>query len=261
MGSALDAFELEGIGHNLPFLSAVMAHPRFRAGDLATSFITEEWPEGFAGVDLADEDLRRVAAASAAMWRVAEIRRARVSGRIDHHERRVGSDWVVQVGDHAFPVTLAADLSGADVAFTDGSTLRVEGPWSPGRTLARLRVGGRPLLLKVEAATGGFRLRTGGADLRAFVRAPREAELAALMPPKRVPDTSRVLLCPMPGLLTQLLVGPGDEVEDGQPLATVEAMKMENTLRAPRKGRVKALGAKVGDTLAVDQPILEFEQA
>jgi propionyl-CoA carboxylase alpha chain len=259
MVGALDAFELEGIGHNLPFLSAVMAHARFRAGELSTAFIAEEWPEGFSGVALSEEDLRRVAAASAAMWRVAEIRRARVSGRMDRHERRVGGTWVVEVGGRSFRLALAAEPGGADVAFADGAATRVEGPWSPGQTLARLRVGGRPLLLKVEAATGGFRLRTGGADLRAFVRTPREAELAALMPAKAPPDTSRVLLCPMPGLLTALIAADGDEVEDGQPLATVEAMKMENTLRAPRKGRVKAVRAKVGDTLAVDQPILEFE--
>ena len=258
LAAALDAFEIEGIGHNLPFLQAVCAHPRFRAGDLSTAFIAEEWPEGFSGVTPPEPELRRLAAAAAAMWRVAEIRRARVSGRMDHHERRVGSDWSVTLGEASYPLTLAADLQGADVAFADGAALRVEGDWLPGRRLARLRVGGRPLVLKVEERATGFRLRAGGADLVAHVRTPRAAQLAALMPRKAPPDTSRLLLCPMPGLLTRLLVAEGDAVEEGQPLATVEAMKMENTLRAERRGRVARLRARAGETLSVDQVILEL---
>jgi len=148
--------------------------------------------------------------------------------------------------------------TGADVTFEDGTLIRVEGPWTPGRTLARLTVDGRPLVMKVDKATGGFRLRTRGADLRVHVRTPREAELAALMPEKLPPDTSRSLLCPMPGLLTRLLVSEGDEVEEGQALATIEAMKMENTLKAERTGRVSKVRAAEGETLAVDQVILDF---
>jgi propionyl-CoA carboxylase alpha chain len=258
MVQALDAFEVEGIGHNLPFLSAVMAHPRFREGRLTTAFIAEEWPDGFAGVALPPGELRRVAAAAVAMHRVAEIRRARISGRLDHHERHVGSDWVVSVGDQHFPITMFAEPGGSDVEFDDGGMLRVEGPWAPGQVLARLTVDGRPLVLKVAEAPGGFRIRTGGADLRVAVRTPRAAQLAALMPIKAPPDTSRALLCPMPGLLTRLLVAEGEEVEEGQALATVEAMKMENTLKAERRATVRALKAREGDTLAVDQVILEF---
>jgi propionyl-CoA carboxylase alpha chain len=258
MAGALDAFEVEGIGHNLPFLSAVMAHPRFREGRLTTAFIAEEWPEGFKGVVLPVAELRRVAAAAVAMNRVAEIRRARISGRLDHHERHVGADWVVQAQGEAFPVSVLAEPGGADVTFGDGETIRVEGPWTPGRTLARLTVDGRPLLLKVDEASGGFRLRTGGADLRVHVWTPRQAELARLMPEKSGSDTSKALLCPMPGLLVQLLVAEGEEVEEGQALATVEAMKMENTLKAERSGRVAKLRAREGDTLAVDQVILDF---
>jgi len=258
MSGALDAFEVEGIGHNLPFLSAVMAHPRFREGRLTTAFIAEEWPEGFKGVVLPTEELRRVAAAAVAMHRVAEIRRARISGRLDHHERHVGTDWVVAVQGDEMPVSVLAEPGGADVTFADGSLLRVEGPWVPGQTLARLTVDGRPLLLKVEEASGGFRVRTGGADLRVHVRTPRQAELARLMPEKSPPDMSRALLCPMPGLLVRVLVAEGEEVEEGQALATVEAMKMENTLKAERSGTVARLRAREGDTLAVDQVILDF---
>jgi propionyl-CoA carboxylase alpha chain len=258
MSHALDGFEVEGIGHNLPFLSAVMEHPRFREGRLTTAFIAEEWPGGFAGVTLPDSELRRIAAAAVAMHRVAEIRRARISGPLSHHQRQVGTDWVVQIGDGSHRVTVLAEPGGADVTFADGALIRVEGPWTPGRRLARLTVDGRPLVLKVEERTGGFRLRTRGADLRVHVRTPREAELASLMPVRRPPDTSKSLLCPMPGLLTRLLVAEGDEVEEGQALATVEAMKMENTLKAERRGRVAALRAREGETLAVDQVILDF---
>jgi propionyl-CoA carboxylase alpha chain len=258
MSEALDAFEVEGIGHNLPFLSAVMEHPRFREGRLTTAFIAEEWPEGFGGVALPPEELRRVAAAAVAMHRVTEIRRARISGRLSHHERQVGTDWVVQLGGEEMRATILAEPGGADVTFADGALVRVEGPWTPGRTLASLTVDGRALVLKVEERTGGFRLRTRGADLRVRVLSPRAAELAALMPVKAPPDTSGSLLCPMPGLLTRLLVSEGDEVEEGQPLATIEAMKMENTLRAERQGRVAKVRAKEGETLAVDQVILDF---
>ncbi|MBP1804793.1 acetyl-CoA carboxylase biotin carboxylase subunit [Rubellimicrobium aerolatum] len=258
MSQALDSFEVEGIGHNLPFLSAVMEHPRFREGAITTAFIAEEWPEGFKGVQLPATEVRRVAAAAVAMHRVAEIRRARIGGRLDNHERKVGSDWVVQVGDDPHRVSILAEPGGADVTFEDGTLLRVEGPWTPGQPLAALTVDGRPLVLKVQKATGGFRLRTRGADLRVHVRTPREAELAALMPVKAPPDTSKALLCPMPGLLTRVLVAEGEEVEEGQALATVEAMKMENTLKAERPGRVRALKAREGETLAVDQVILEF---
>ncbi|GGL67859.1 acetyl-CoA carboxylase biotin carboxylase subunit [Wenxinia marina] len=259
MRGALDAFEVEGIGHNLPFLSAVMDHPKFVAGEMTTAFIAEEWPEGFAGVDLAEAELRRIAAAAAAMNRVAEIRRTRISGRMGNHERRVGTDWVVNVGGTELALTIAARPGAASVTFADGETTEVTGDWRPGEPLARLTVGGRPLTLKVDKATGGFRLRTRGADLRVHVYSPRQAELAALMPVKLPPDTSKVLLCPMPGLLVKMNVEAGQEVQEGQALCTVEAMKMENILRAERQAVVARVNAAPGDSLAVDEVILEFE--
>ncbi|WP_373353502.1 acetyl-CoA carboxylase biotin carboxylase subunit [Pseudoroseicyclus sp. CXY001] len=259
MAEALDGFELEGIGHNLPFLSAVMAHPKFQAGEMTTAFIAKEWPEGFAGVELPEAELRRVAAAAAAMHRIAEIRRTRISGRLDNHRRTLGDDFVVTLQDARFEVSLAAEPEGTDVTFEGGETLRVTGAWAPGQSLARLEVGGLPLLLKVEPMPLGFRLRTGGADLKTRVMPPRQAELAALMPKKLPPDTSKLLLCPMPGLMVKLNVGPGDTVEEGQPLCTVEAMKMENILRAERQGVVAKVNVAEGDSLAVDAVILEFE--
>ncbi len=259
MRDALDAFEVEGIGHNLPFLSAVMDHPKFQAGDMTTAFIAEEWPEGFAGAELDEETLRRIAAAAAAMNRVAEIRRARVSGRMDNHERKVGRDWVVTLGGLRFEVSIDADPEGATVNFAEGAALRVSSDWTPGDPLALVDVGGRKMALKAGKITSGFRIRHRGADLKVHVRTPRQAELASLMKERTPPDTSKLLLCPMPGLIRSIAVEPGEAVEEGQALCVVEAMKMENVLRAERKGVVKAVKTAAGQTLAVDEVIMEFE--
>ena len=259
MRVALDSFEVEGIGHNLPFLSAVMDHPIFIKGEMTTAFIAEEYPDGFDGVTLPESDLRRVAAACAAMHRVAEIRRARVSGRMDNHERKVGTDWNVTLQDQSLDMTIAADHDGATVTFADGASQRVSGAWTPGDQLALMTVDDAPLVLKVGKVSGGFRIRTRGADMIVHVRTPRQAELARLMPIKTPPDTSKLLLCPMPGLVVSLHVDTGQEVQEGQALCTIEAMKMENILRAERKGTVSKINASAGDSLAVDEVILEFE--
>ena len=259
MRLALDTFEVEGIGHNLPFVGAVMDHPRFVSGNITTAFIAEEYPDGFQGATLTTGTLRRVAAAAAAMHRVAEIRRTRISGRLGNHERHVGDDWVVALQGEAYALTIAADHEGATVKFEDGSSHRVTSDWVPGQSLARLDVDGTPLVLKVGKIPQGFRLRLRGADLKVHVRSPRQADLAALMPEKMPPDTSKFLLCPMPGLIVKINVAEGDEVQEGQALATVEAMKMENILRAERKGIVKSIAATPGASLRVDEVIMEFE--
>jgi propionyl-CoA carboxylase alpha chain len=259
MRVALDSFEVEGIGHNLPFLSAVMDHPKFVSGDMTTAFIAEEYPDGFEGVTLPEDDLRRIAASCAAMHRVAEIRRTRVSGRMDNHERKVGKRWVVSLEGHELAVQVNADKEGATVKFEDGSTVRVASDWTPGDQLAVLDVDGSPLVLKVGKVSGGFRIRNRGADLKVHVRRPRQAELAKLMPEKLPPDTSKMLLCPMPGLVVKIDVEVGQEVQEGQALCTIEAMKMENILRAEKKGTVAKINAGPGDSLAVDEVIIEFE--
>lgn len=259
MRVALDSFEVEGIGHNLPFLSAVMDHPKFISGDMTTAFIAEEYPDGFAGVELSEADLRRIAASCAAMHRVAEIRRTRVSGRMDNHERKVGKRWNVALQGLEFDVKVKADKQGATVKFNDGQTLRVSSDWTPGDQLALVDVDGNPLVMKVGKISGGFRVRNRGADLKVHVRRPRQAELARLMPEKLPPDTSKMLLCPMPGLIVKIDVEVGQEVQEGQALCTVEAMKMENILRAEKKGVVAKINAGPGDSLAVDDVIIEFE--
>lgn len=258
MRLALDEFEVEGIGHNLPFLSAVMDHPRFASGNITTAFIEEEYPDGFEGAALGDDLLKRVAACACAMNRVAEIRRARVSGRMDNHERVVGTDWVVSLAGQDYNTSIQADREGATVTL-DGSDYRISSNWLPGQPLARLTVNGTPLVMKVARQPGGYRLRLRGADLKVRVHSPRMAELAALMPEKLPPDTSKLLLCPMPGMVMSIAVEEGQEVYEGQPLATIEAMKMENILRAERKGVVTKINVAAGASLAVDEIIMEFE--
>ncbi|WP_133487223.1 acetyl-CoA carboxylase biotin carboxylase subunit [Aliiroseovarius marinus] len=259
MRNALDGFELEGIGHNLPFVSAVMDHPIFMKGEMTTAFIEEQYPDGFEGVELSTDALRRIAASAAAMYRVAEIRRTRISGRMDNHERKVGKNWVVTLQGEEFAVKIKADKKGSTIKFEDGTKMRVSSDWTPGDSLATLDVDGSPLVLKVDKITSGFRMRSRGADLKVHVRTPRQAELARLMPEKLPPDTSKMLLCPMPGLVVKVDVEVGQEVQEGQALCTIEAMKMENILRAEKKGTVSKINAGAGDSLAVDEVIMEFE--
>ncbi|MCL5778054.1 acetyl/propionyl/methylcrotonyl-CoA carboxylase subunit alpha [Limibaculum sp. FT325] len=258
MRDALDAFEVEGIGHNLPFLSAVMDHPRFVEGRLTTAFIAEEFPEGFNGVRLPPETLRRVAAVAAAMKLIVERRAARISGTMSNHERAVGRDWVVSAQGEDFAVSVS-NGDEAVILFADGESLGVRLDWTPGDTVARANIGGDAMALKVDLRTEGFRIRYRGADLDVKVRTPRAAELARLMPEKLPPDTSKMLLCPMPGVVVRIDVAEGDEVEDGQALCTVEAMKMENVLRAERRVRIARINAKPGQSMAVDAVIMEFE--
>ena len=165
MRVALDSFEVEGIGHNLPFCAAVMDHPKFIAGEMTTAFIEEEFPDGFDGVDLDRDALMRIASAAAAMHRVAEIRRARISGTMDNHRRKVGSDWVVTLQGQSFALHIEADKKGATVHHGKIAH-RVTSDWTPGDNLATLSVDDKPLVLKVEKISGGFRIRNRGADLK-----------------------------------------------------------------------------------------------
>jgi propionyl-CoA carboxylase alpha chain len=259
MRNALDAFEVEGIGHNLPFLAAVMDHPRFVSGNITTAFIAEEYPEGFAGVTPDAGTLRLLAAVAAHMKILKEERAARISGAMPNHRRRVEPDWVVFLGRQFFPVHVVETDFGTEVTFEDEDTVRVNADWTLGDRLFRGTVDGHPMIVKVDFVRGGARLRYRGADLKAVVRTPRQAELFALMPEKLPPDTSRLLLCPMPGLVVRIEVEVGQEVQEGQALCTIEAMKMENILRAERKGVVAQVNVAAGDSLAVDAVIMEFQ--
>ncbi|MGQ2903576.1 MAG: acetyl-CoA carboxylase biotin carboxylase subunit [Neoaquamicrobium sediminum] len=261
MSGALDDFEVEGIGHNLPFLSAVMEHPRFKEGRLTTAFIAEEWPEGFAGVTPDDGEARTLAAVAAFVNLRTQKRNVLISGTLANHPRHVGRDWVVKLnGSGEFAVNVRDEGGKTQVAFVDDdSSLAVASDWLPGRSHAHFTVGGRRIGVKVQPANSGWRLRWRGIDVKVHVRSPRVAELSRLMPEKLPPDTSKMLLCPMPGVVTAIAVAAGDEVQEGQALATVEAMKMENVLRAERRGVVKSVAVEPGSSLAVDELIMEFE--
>ncbi len=259
MRGALDAFELEGIGHNLPFLSAVMDHERFISGNITTAFIEEEYPDGFMGVELDEDTLHRLAALAAHMKQISAERDASISGALPNHKRRIAPEWVVMLGGNPYPVSIAHTDNGSKVTFDCGKKLDVQTDWTMGQPLVKAVVGGEELVVKSNGARGGSLLRYRGADLKMIVLTPRRAELAAMMPEKQAADTSKMLLCPMPGLIVNMSVEVGDEVQEGQALCTVEAMKMENVLRAEKKGVVSKINAAIGDSLAVDEIILEFE--
>jgi propionyl-CoA carboxylase alpha chain len=170
----------------------------------------------------------------------------------------IGTDWIVTLSKRTLSVQVEADRQGATVTI-DSSIFRVEGDWTPGQSLAKMSVNGEPLVMKVALISSGFRVRYRGADIIVRVRTKRKAELAALMLEKLPPDTSKLLLCPMPGLIVKIDVKVGEEVQEGQILCTIEAMKMENSLRAEKKSIVTKINAKAGFNLAVDDVIMEFE--
>ena len=254
---ALDRFELGGIGNNIDFLSALMQHPRFRDGAITTGFIAEEYPDGFQGAP-ADAARRTQLAAVTAMLAHAEERRAaRIDGQLDGRPP-VATKWIVAIdgSDHDVGIEVAAQ-GGARVS-VDGVPHATELQWKPGDQLARVTIDGEDLGIKVKRQRGKWQLTTHGRSVVAVAQSPRVAGLCRYMIEKMPPDLSRFLVSPMPGLLTRLHVSEGDVVEAGQPLAVVEAMKMENILRAQKAGIVSKINAKPGDSLAVDAAILEF---
>jgi propionyl-CoA carboxylase alpha chain len=250
---ALDRFRIEGLGHNVDFLSAIMQHPRFLAGELTTGFIAEEWPEGFHGAPASEDLLRAVAAIAAGIECSHRARAGQTSGKINGIPANL-SEWIVTMGGRDHAVTL--EEGGATV---DGQRLDGHCDWQPGDATATATGDGLKLGLVVRRDGVHWRITTHGATHRALVLPARVAPLARHMIEKVPPDLSRFLLAPMPGLLTQLLVAPGDKVVAGQPLAVVEAMKMENILRAEKTGTVKKVNAAAGESLAVDAIILEME--
>ena len=259
MQEALDQFEVEGIGHNLPFLSAVMGHERFRSGNITTAFIAEEFPDGFKGVAVEGQALEDLARVAAFIHVRKETRAAEISGAAAHHRRIIGDNWVVSVNGKSFTALVVQESVGLLIALGDEKPSLVSSSWKTGETLGHFRLEGRELTVKTSFSPKGIRLRWRGADVVVQLREPHVATLAKLMPVKKAKDTSRFMLCPMPGLLRSVAVQVGDIVEPGQAVAVVEAMKMENVLRVERKAKVKRIAAKVGDSLAVDQLIMEFE--
>lgn len=260
MCEALDRFEVEGIGHNLPFLSAVMSHDRFRSGNITTAFIAEEYPDGFEGVELTETELTAIAGVAAAM-RYTDGQR--LSQRIE--KGAFCDEQIVMIGDKSWSCCVAENDTGFTLVI-DGDEHDFACDYAPGNKLVSAEakdfpgLAGSHYYLKIAPITGGYRIACRGADLKVRVLRPRIAELYSMMPEKVPADTSNLLLCPMPGLIVSIAVNEGDEVQEGQTLAIVEAMKMENVLKAERKGVVLNIPVKMGDSLAVDAIIMEFDR-
>ena len=251
--AALDAFEIEGPGNNIDFVSALMQHPRFREGALTTGFIAEEYPDGFHGAPASPALIRNLAAIAAFAATAEADRARRIDGQLGKR-LQPPSDWAVKIGatDHA--VTISTD--GIAV---DGEELDIALEYTPGDRMIEAEIGDELLIVRIAHVSAGFRLTTRGASHRVRVLPAHVAPFARHLIEKVPPDLSKFLLAPMPGLLMRLDVAAGDKVEAGQPLAVVEAMKMENILRAEKTGRVKTINAAPGDSLAVDAVILEME--
>jgi propionyl-CoA carboxylase alpha chain len=260
---ALDAFLIDGIQHNIPFLSSLHQHPRWRDGKLSTGFIREEYPDGFAVPHPDDATRKLMAAAAVAMELVRSDRLQRLPGRLrPATDDLVRRDWVVRVDDAYVPVSIVEGLPDIplelDIAVEDAAPVVLTSRWTPGETLWSGEIGDEAVTIQVRPDVAGYRLSLRGVGARVRVLSPRRAALDKLMPTKAPPDLSKFLLCPMPGLVVTLDVVEGQEVKAGETLAVVEAMKMQNVLRAERDVVVKAVKAKAGDSLGVDAVILEF---
>ena len=263
MADALDGFVIDGIAHNTPFLASLMAHPRWRAGRLTTNFIAEEYPDGFTPAE-PDEAARHILAAIAlSVEIIRKDRLDRHAGRIAPHSGRLGEDWVVKLGGDCYDMRVtdprAALCRSMSVTLEGGQPLDLETGYRLGDPLWAGTVDGRPVIAQIRPAVNGVRIDWRGHSVVAHVMQPHVARLEGLMPEKAAADTTRQLLCPMPGLVVSLDVEVGQPVQAGETLAVIEAMKMENVLRAEREATVAAIHAKVGQSLAVDAVIMEFE--
>jgi propionyl-CoA carboxylase alpha chain len=270
MRAALDAYYIRGVSHNIPFLASLMGKTRFEEGRLTTNFIAEEYPEGFSDKDLPAEDPTKLLAVATLMHVAHQRRAAGISGQIPGHGRDMPGTWQVVVGDKAHTVHVTpqteqdARTGAASGTVKVGKTsVQVATDWTFGDPLLRatVKIGKSPaqsVVVQVDRRGIGYRLFTAGAQLDMLVLTERQAELHKLMPFKPPPDMSRFLLSPMPGLLVSVAVSEGQEVKAGETLAIVEAMKMENVLKAERDATIKRVAEKAGASLAVDQVIIEF---
>jgi propionyl-CoA carboxylase alpha chain len=251
--AALDSFEIEGLGHNVDFVSAIMQHPRFRSGELTTGFIAEEYPEGFHGAATSNELKAKIAAVAGFVATARADRARQVDNQLAHH-LPPPNEWSVKIGDRTFAVALDEDTIAVD-----GEEVDLAMEYSPGDKLIEAEIDGEAIGIRLEPTRTGLKMTTRGAIHKVDILPERIAHLAQHMIEKVPPDLSKFLICPMPGLLVRLDVAEGDKVEAGQPLAVVEAMKMENILRAEKAATVKKVNAQAGESLAVDAIILELE--
>jgi propionyl-CoA carboxylase alpha chain len=258
MHDALNAFVIRGISSNIAFQAALARHPRFMSGDFHTGFIAEEFPKGFHPSSLIHQDPLLLAAAAAYARRRYIDRAVRTTGKLEGHERRVGSEWVVLMQGRRFHLSINLVYGGCDITY-EGSTHALRTSWKLGDVLLRGTWDGEKVCLQVERMGLKYRVFHWGTQADAIVMTARAAELLALMPDKPPPDLSKFLVSPMPGLLTDVVAKVGQEVRSGEKLAVIEAMKMQNVLKAENDCVVAEIMAKPGDSLSVDQPIMRFK--
>jgi propionyl-CoA carboxylase alpha chain len=254
---ALDAFTIEGIRHNIPFLAAIMQHPRWRAGKLSTAFIAEEFPKGFERATPTGAMARAIAGVAAAIDHVLGERKRRISGQLNSavtRERR----RAIWLGAEELYADVAHDGDAITVSFEDGNSHVLASTWIPGMPVWSGTFDGAPVAMHVRMIPNGCELAYRGIEVKAFVYTEREARYARLMPAKKLSGSEKSVRCPMPGLVVSLAVAEGQEVKAGETLAVVEAMKMENILRAERDGTIKTIRVKQGDSVAVDAVMMEF---
>ncbi len=261
---ALDAFYIDGIQHNIPFLSSMMQHPRWRSGKISTGFIKEEFPDGFKPREPEGKDLKTLAAVAAVIDHVGNERRRGITHQMAGRSVRFAKRRAVKVGNSSVWLEVMGQIPGPyyvsilDAGGAPAETMEITSEWWPGEPVWRGTVAGQDVAVQVRPIANGVTLAFRGIQAPTYVYTEREAELAALMPIKAAADMSKYLLCPMPGLIKAVHVTEGQDVKAGDNLAVVEAMKMENILKAERDGKVKKVAAKAGDSLAVDAVILEF---
>ncbi|MBB3149154.1 propionyl-CoA carboxylase alpha chain [Phyllobacterium trifolii] len=262
MADALDTFVVDGIAHNIPFLAALMQHPRWREGRLSTAFIAEEFPEGFKPISPSPDDLDILAAIALAVELVRKERLDRLSDRLRPHTGKMRTEWEVRIRDDYVPITIANCAAKPPVkielSIRGGDVMTIRSDWQPGDAVWSGYIDKRAVKAQLRPVLNGMRIDWRGMSIIAHAMQKHVAALEKLMPVKIPPDTSKLLLCPMPGLIVSINVTKGQEVKAGETLAIVEAMKMENVLRADRDLTVSAINAKQGDSLAVDAVIMEF---
>ena len=256
--AALDEFVIDGISDNVDFLSALTQHDRFRSGNITTNFIAEEYPEGFEGAPASDQLVGDLAVIAGMVAVITDERAATISDQLGL-PAHVPCERVVKIAGQEHRVRIKPYTGGTLAVLDGGELIDIVGRWVPGQRLMKVLVDGRERIVQVRRLGRNWELGTRGASHKVQVLSPHVADLSKHMIEKPAPDLSRLLLAPMPGLLARLDVAVGDHVEPGQPVAVMEAMKMENILRAPKAAKVKATPAKAGDSLAVDQVIVEFE--
>jgi propionyl-CoA carboxylase alpha chain len=257
MADALDAYYIRGVSHNISFLNALILHPRFKEGRLTTNFIAEEYPDGFRAADVPQSDPIIPVAIAAVVHKRHAARTADLSGQLQRFERTLRDDWVVIANGVHYAVTVRNVAHAFEVIYQN-HTYRVHTDWQFGQPLVEAEVNGHAVSVQIDRHRAGYKVFHRGAEQELLVLSPAGAELTHHMLEKVPPDLSRFLLSPMPGLLVRLAVQAGDEVKAGEELAVVEAMKMENSLRAVSDGVVAQVLAKEGESLMVDQPIIEF---